>query len=121
MRARSSGPGSALPLPRSRCFDELTMPVRIPRSVARRVVYPLKDSLVRRRTLAVLEELRTSQALPRPALRALQAERLRRILDHAYRYVPYYRSLFQEQGLGPDDIRSPSELREIPVLTKEIV
>lgn len=50
-----------------------------------------------------------------------QERLLRRIVEHAYRYVPYYRDLFDSIRLKPDDIRRLSDIDKIPILTKEIL
>jgi len=54
-------------------------------------------------------------------LDAYQDERLRAVVTHAYRSVPYYRRLFDEQRLRPRDIRGQDDLPKIPLLTKEDV
>ena len=54
-------------------------------------------------------------------LAAYQAQALSRLLDHAYRNVPYYRRVFRERGLVPEDIQTPKDLELLPFLTKEIV
>ena len=54
-------------------------------------------------------------------LRDYQEERLRALIEHAYRNVPYYRKLFNSLGLRPSDIRRIEDLRKLPVLTKEAV
>ena len=43
---------------------------------------------------------------------------LRAILKHAYDTVPYYRRIFKERGLSPDDIKNVRDLTKLPVLTK---
>ncbi|WP_243669029.1 hypothetical protein [Methanoculleus chikugoensis] len=66
--------------------------------------------------------LRQSQWWSREELAAYQARALSRLLDHAYENVPpYYRRVFQERGLVPEDIRTPDDLALLPFLTKEIV
>ena len=51
---------------------------------------------------------------------ALYQERLlRRIVEHAYRRVPYYRDLFDRVRLKPGDVRRLSDLDKIPLLTRE--
>lgn len=50
-----------------------------------------------------------------------QERLLHRIVEQAYRYVPYYRDLFDNIRLKPDDIRRLSDLDKIPILTKEIL
>lgn len=48
-----------------------------------------------------------------------QERLLRRIVEHAYRRVPYYRDLFDGLGLKPRDVRRLSDLSKIPILTRE--
>ncbi|MFO0762854.1 MAG: glycosyltransferase [Byssovorax sp.] len=48
----------------------------------------------------------------------LQDEKLRRLIRHAYRNVPYYRSRMQAAGLRPEDIRGRADLHKMPFLTK---
>jgi len=51
-------------------------------------------------------------------LAALQLERLRWSLRHAYDNVPYYRASFEAAGVTPDDVRELSDLAKFPFLTK---
>lgn len=44
--------------------------------------------------------------------------RLRRVVTHAYRHVPYYRRLFDRCGLTPDDVRTVEDLPRIPMTSK---
>jgi phenylacetate-CoA ligase len=62
--------------------------------------------------------LRKTQWLPPAAQRELQDEKLRRLVRHAYRNVPYYRGRMQELGLRPEDIRGQGDLHKLPFLTK---
>lgn len=68
-----------------------------------------------------LRSLRRSQWQDEAALRELQAERLRNLIRHAYDAVPYYRCMFDERGLAPEDIQNPADLRRLPLLTKRDV
>ena len=58
------------------------------------------------------------ECLPRPELRALQDERLRRQIRHIWQNVPYYRALMEEKGVAPEDIRSCDDLPKLPFLSK---
>lgn len=49
---------------------------------------------------------------------AFQERRLRELVQHAYENVPYYRRLFDEAAVNPDDIRSLADLERIPITTK---
>jgi len=55
----------------------------------------------------------------REAMRALQSERLRKIVRHAYDNVPLYRQSMGEKGVTPDDIQSIDDLPKLPFLTKD--
>jgi phenylacetate-CoA ligase len=47
-----------------------------------------------------------------------QNRKLRQIVTHAYRNVPYYKSLFDKNGLRPSDIRTVADLDRIPITRK---
>jgi len=51
-------------------------------------------------------------------LRALQLERLRWAIDHAYRNVEHYRRSFASCGAHPDDLRTLEDLAKFPFLLK---
>ncbi len=65
--------------------------------------------------------LERSQWYPKEELRAYQDRRLREILRHAYRNVPYYRRLFDGLGLKPEDFKGASDLGKLPLLTKDLL
>lgn len=44
--------------------------------------------------------------------------RLRRLVQHAYRKVPFYRDHFDAAGVHPDDIRTVEDLQALPVVRK---
>lgn len=52
-------------------------------------------------------------------LRALQNERLKKTVLHAYNNVPQYKKKFDEIGLVPNDIQSIEDLHKLPFTTKE--
>jgi phenylacetate-CoA ligase len=54
-------------------------------------------------------------------LRAYQESRLERLIRHCAANVPYYRRVFRERGLEAKDIRTISDLKKLPFLTKETV
>jgi phenylacetate-CoA ligase len=51
-------------------------------------------------------------------LRALQLERLRWSLRHAYENVPHYRKAFDAAGIHPGDCRDLADLADFPFTTK---
>jgi phenylacetate-CoA ligase len=61
---------------------------------------------------------RAIETMPRPQLAALQAERLRRIVERAYRDVPHYRKTFDDAGVKPADLKSLADLAKFPFTKK---
>ncbi|WP_340538919.1 phenylacetate--CoA ligase PaaK [Nocardioides sp. GXZ039] len=51
-------------------------------------------------------------------LRALQTERLRWTMRHAYEHVPHYRATFDAAGVSPGDIVELADLAKLPFTTK---
>lgn len=47
--------------------------------------------------------------------------RVKQLVEYAYRWVPYYRKMFTEIGIIPDDIRTWNDYSQIPLLTRDIV
>src|SRR5260370_30085422 len=68
-----------------------------------------------------LRDLKESQWLSIDKMRELQLSKLRKLIIHAHRHVPYYRDKMRELGVTPDDIRSLDDIAKLPMLTKEDV
>ena len=54
-------------------------------------------------------------------LQALQLERMKWTLKHAYDNVPHYRAAFDEAGVHPDDLKSLSDLSKFPFTDKKVL
>ena len=65
------------------------------------------------------DELEPIERASRDEVAALQLERLRSTVRHAYENVPFYRSRFDAAGVDPDDCRSLDDLAALPFTTKE--
>ena len=55
----------------------------------------------------------------RDEITAVQLERLRWSLRHAYDNVAHYRRAFDDAGIRPDDLRSLADLARFPFTTKQ--
>jgi len=64
-------------------------------------------------------ELEPIERASRDELQALQLERLKWSVRHAYDNVPHYRTAFRAAGVHPDDIKSLADLAKFPFLTKK--
>lgn len=58
------------------------------------------------------------ETLPLAQLRQLQNERLRQQVHRVYNTVPYYKNLFDVQGLRPEAIKTVEDLHKIPFTRK---
>jgi phenylacetate-CoA ligase len=69
----------------------------------------------RERRPADLEPIETAS---RDELQALQLERLRWTLQHAYDHVAHYKHAFDERGVHPGDLKSLADLAKFPFTDK---
>ncbi len=58
------------------------------------------------------------ETLPLHQLRALQNERLHKLLERVYARVPFYKKQLDEQGIRLSDIRSVDDLHKLPFTKK---
>ncbi|OFJ49348.1 phenylacetate--CoA ligase [Janthinobacterium lividum] len=54
-------------------------------------------------------------------LQALQLERMKWTLKHAYDNVPHYRAAFDQAGVHPDDLKALSDLSKFPFTDKKVL
>ncbi|AWR99053.1 phenylacetate--CoA ligase family protein [Metallosphaera hakonensis] len=58
------------------------------------------------------------RALSKEDIESVQMFRLRRVIRRVYESSPFYRKVFKERNLTPEDIRSKEDLKRIPFTTK---
>lgn len=66
-----------------------------------------------------LNEFSETQWFSREQIVEIQNRRLRRLVEHAAAHVPYYRQLFCNLRLSPQDIADQTQLAKLPILEKE--
>ena len=64
-------------------------------------------------------ELDPIEIASRDEIAALQLQRLRWTLRHAYDHVAHYRSTFDRAGVHPDDLRTLADLAKFPTTSKD--
>ncbi|MEX8517036.1 MAG: phenylacetate--CoA ligase PaaK [Leptothrix sp. (in: b-proteobacteria)] len=64
-------------------------------------------------------ELDAIETASRDEIDALQLQRLRWTLKHAYDHVPHYRKAFNAKGVHPDDLKQLGDLAKFPFTTKK--
>ena len=87
-----------------------------------RLMFELYDAGIRRRPmLRYLREAERLQWSTAEQIRALQLAKLKALLAHAARDVPYFREMLPSRGIDPSRIDSIEALRALPLMTKELV
>ena len=69
--------------------------------------------------LRKLREFELNDKMKEAQMRELQWGLLKKILDHAYRNVPFYHRRFEEAGVHPSNINKPDDFRRLPILTRK--
>lgn len=69
----------------------------------------------------IFKFLHESSSWNRDKLREYKLERLKALLAHAEKNVPYYRELFKSEGINSRDIKTLDDFARLPILTKEIL
>ncbi len=68
-----------------------------------------------------LRELEANQYLDATELETVRDQKIRSLVVHAYRRVPFYRQWFDDAGIAPESIRGYQDLPQIPVLSKRTI
>jgi phenylacetate-CoA ligase len=55
------------------------------------------------------------------AIKKIQNKRLRYILRHAYRFVPFYRKLWKKNNIDINSIKTAEDLEKLPIITRQDV
>jgi phenylacetate-CoA ligase len=91
-------------------------------TVLKRVLYPAYDRFLGRGALATLRERELSQYWSGERLRELQLTKLRAVLEHAGRHVPFYRRRFREAGFDPAQLTHLDQFGKLDLfVTKEVL
>jgi phenylacetate-CoA ligase len=70
---------------------------------------------------ALYARVRWHERLPLQRIKAMQEKRLQALVQHAAERVPFYRELFRQLKLHPEEIQTIEDLRRLPMLTKSEV
>ena len=86
-----------------------------------RTFFHIQERLLGRRSFAILGKLRDSERWPRERLEQLRLARLQAIVRGAWEHTPYWHEVMARAGIAPDDVRSPDDLRRLPLLEKATI
>jgi phenylacetate-CoA ligase len=91
------------------------------RWLAWNVLFRLHERLKGHDTFQVLKDMEAADHLSASELEDLRREKLREFLTYCYANVPYARSIMQEAGMEPSQVRDPADLRRLPLMRKSDV
>lgn len=63
--------------------------------------------------------VRETETWTNDRMREYHNEHLCDLINHAYHNVPFYRQLFEKNGLLPDDIKTVDDLYKLPIIRKQ--
>jgi len=86
--------------------------------LAETIILPGSDLVLKEDVSIKLRFLLKSQYWSHSEIRAYQNKKLRELVIHAYKSVPYYTELFDKLQMTPDDIRTVDDLEKLPILNK---
>jgi len=87
--------------------------------LARHLIYPFHERLMKRPTFGYLAELENSQWLARAELEKLQEMKLTDLLQSACTHTPWHRERILAAGIDPDGQVTLEDLRTLPVMDKQ--
>src|SRR5689334_11302854 len=85
------------------------------------LLFPLHEAAKGHKTLRILREMEKADRMSVEALEQLRREKLRDLMEYCYANVPYIRQVMQERGLTPQQIQSPEQLAQLPVMSKATI
>lgn len=86
-----------------------------------KIIIPLAEKLKGRNLSGEIRFLASSEWLSEKELYDLQNNKLKLLIEHCYRNVPYYKRVFDNLGITPNDIQTREDLSKLPILTKQII
>ena len=90
--------------------------------IVKNLTFPLSNYMFNRKNiLSKFNAMRESEWYSAKTLKELQFNKLRKVIEYANAYVPYYRDKLKEIGLFPEDIKNLEDLQYIPPLSRHDV
>jgi phenylacetate-CoA ligase len=89
------------------------------RYLAKNILLPIYDISKNTKRIEKNKILQKTQWYKKEEIEKIQLNNLKNLINEAYQFVPYYKSLFKENGIRPEEIKKKQDLERIPVLTKE--
>ena len=86
--------------------------------IVKYLTFPLHEKIVGRKTFEYLNELERLQWASPAQLDELQFDKLKALLTHAGKNIPFYAKRFIDAGFNPAKMQRVEDFKVIPLLTK---
>lgn len=83
------------------------------------IVHKLLITALAPKRVQILNKIQSRIAWQQDRIVSYQEEKLRRLIQYCWDYVPFYRSRWQTYISGPEAVQTIADLQKLPVLTKE--
>jgi len=90
-------------------------------SISENIILPLSDFVTGQSIAKQLKFLQKSQYWTREQLDLYQNIKLKELINHAYKNVPFYTNLFNDLRIKPVDIQTKEDLKKLPIITKDVL
>ncbi|MEH6591101.1 MAG: hypothetical protein V7746_12625 [Halioglobus sp.] len=87
--------------------------------LAKHIGLRIIDVARKTRTVPILKVVKSTEFDSIDALESLQLQRLKSLLIHCEKNVPYYQRIFAESGFSPESMTCVEDVKCLPVLTKD--
>lgn len=84
-----------------------------------KILFPLSNALMGRNFWKIHKQLLLTQWMSRKELEAMQLQKLKQLVKHAYETVPMYKELMQQHKVTPEDIQTLADIKKLPIVNKD--
>lgn len=85
------------------------------------VIFPITDKVMGMYITKWYRQICRMQSWSEKNVVCWQNEQLQKLVHHAYNHARYYKRVFDELGLKPSDIKNAEDLKQLPVVTREVI
>lgn len=87
--------------------------------LVKHLIFPVHEKVIGRKTFDYLEELERLQWASASELDELQLKKLKALLIHAGKNIPFYARRFSDSGFDPAKMQNIEDFKVLPMLTKK--
>lgn len=86
-----------------------------------KIIFPFAEKIQRTYATKWLKQIKQMNSWSADTIKEWQEEELKKFIKHSYEHTAYYKRLFDELGISPEDIKTVQDLKRLPIITKDII